>query len=499
MKTIKICLLLIVSTLLSTNVTAQKKIGVFIHGFQGNAEKWTVVSGVPGEWVSGNNPILDDYVALSYETSDLIGDQSRLQLLQRFISDMSAKGNPVTDQWIIVAHSLGGIVARELYPNFRAAGFNIVAIVSVGGPVQGTSATDVNTSFISQRLDDMKEKIEDAQRYESPLIGGIIDALDLINGTQNAEIISSIPDYIAEARDSALGYSEDIIRYQVNSLIGVGGSVIEDINSYNKNNPAQHPPNYLSIIGAEKAKAPIRIAGQIYTNEEDLKNEVKMVKRLNDLRNKYFQLHEDLYHINFNINYAENLACRATLNWFDLWNKCQHHEDAFKRDRQRRELWKTAKQEIDQIDNIWSTIINSFRIVTNTYQEYIPPCLSGNEDDNPGFPGWDGPQAPVDFLCSENPNGEYIISEVSISLPDKHDGVVNIQSVLWSEGDALSDDFNEYFSDIPHDGGYNHFELRNHKRVYDLPSNGAQPGFAKGDPNPSVEFAANWIRLRFGI
>ena len=42
-------------------------------------------------------------------------------------------------------------------------------------------------------------------------------------------------------------------------------------------------------------------------------------------------------------------------------------------------------------------------------------------------------------------------------------------------------------------GGYNHFELRNYARAYDLPDNGTQKGFKKGEPNPSMLFVRNWI------
>ncbi|MBO6523689.1 MAG: hypothetical protein JJ971_07695 [Balneolaceae bacterium] len=79
------------------------------------------------------------------------------------------------------------------------------------------------------------------------------------------------------------------------------------------------------------------------------------------------------------------------------------------------------------------------------------------------------------------------------AYPEKHDGVVNISSVLWSMGDAFIGDHNQYFSDVPADGGYNHFELRNHKRAYTLPGQ-----FAKGDLNPSMEEVANWIKDDYG-
>lgn len=89
------------------------------------------------------------------------------------------------------------------------------------------------------------------------------------------------------------------------------------------------------------------------------------------------------------------------------------------------------------------------------------------------------------------------IKQQEFKIADKHDGVVNIHSVLWSKGDALTSDHNEYFSDIPHDGGYNHFELRNLERAYDLDAKGDNLGFSKGDLNPVMEDVRTWLELLF--
>jgi len=497
MKAKKISLLTIIaSILLSMNVAAQKKIGVFIHGFQGSAEKWTVESQVPQAWVSGNNPVLDDYVVLSYKTMDLETEASREALLGKFISDII--GDPIddrekSDNWILVGHSLGGLVSRDLYPALRTNNFNIVAVISVGGPSQGAMAANPNTTYIETRLTTMRNSIEAALNKKIAVLNFAVNFLDVLNKTDVNSRIKAIPEYLEVARDSALGYTEHIVKHEVNQLIGPEGSVIERINLFPKNNAGLHPPNYLSVIGAEKSKTPIRMAGHIFGGDSDLKDEVKMTKQLSDLRNKYFQLHEDLYNVNFNINYTRNLNCRARLRWFDLWNKCQPLEDAFKRDRSYRELWKTAKQEIDQVDNIWSTIINANRFEEFSYQEYLHPCenTGGGRDDLPG--GFFNEQVFDPVACSSNPYGEYVTKTYSIKYPEKHDGVVNVSSALWTKGDAFRSTHNQLFDDVPHDGGYNHFELRNYARAYDLPDNGSQKGFNKGDKNPSMQYAENWV------
>lgn len=134
----------------------------------------------------------------------------------------------------------------------------------------------------------------------------------------------------------------------------------------------------------------------------------------------------------------------------------------------------------------------SNKLVPVTYRTYIPPC----EEDfqNPGFGG-------IKFeeeLCSHNPYGEYRYEDATFQVADKNDGVVNINSVLWSKGDAFDDANNLFMSDAPYNGGYNHFEIRNYKRAYSLPSSNGNPGFSEGDVNPAMLRVENWIVDKFG-
>jgi hypothetical protein len=100
---------------------------------------------------------------------------------------------------------------------------------------------------------------------------------------------------------------------------------------------------------------------------------------------------------------------------------------------------------------------------------------------------------PIDGNCSQTQEGEYRYETYSVQVPDKNDGVVNVHSVVWSKGDNLESTHNFYMNDTDEDGGYNHFELRNHDRAYTLKRNDGSIIFSKGEENPAMERAAEWL------
>jgi pimeloyl-ACP methyl ester carboxylesterase len=481
MKRLKIYLTTLFLISIIGNVNAQKKIGVFVHGFNGGSEKWLQDSKVPINWKEEG--IIDEFVALDYETMELATPNSQAELLIKFTDSMKEKGNPSQDQWIIIGHSLGGIVARLLYPKFRQFGYNIVAVISVGGPSQGASATDVDKEYISQTISRIKSKIMNAQKHEAWFVTLYLnwqDGIAKVTGeTSRKAQIAAIPGYLEVARDTMLGYADDIIESHAKSLIGLNGSAIQEINGYNKNNINEHPQNYLSLIGAEKDKAPIRMIGHIFSDEE-LKNESENIALIQKLRDEYFKRNEDHF---------RRLAKRY--HWCRTWESCRNNRDAA---HYKENLWKAAKLEIDRLGTTWSSLINSYQLNTITIVTYIPPCNQGGIG---GFPGSLNIQN-VDEECSQNPNGEEKQVTVQMKTSVKNDGVVNIHSALWSANDTFDDDHNVYMKDVHltslgDDGGYNHFELRNYARDYTLEENG-KVVFKKGVINPAMEEAEDWIR-----
>ncbi|MCP9292254.1 hypothetical protein [Gracilimonas sediminicola] len=108
------------------------------------------------------------------------------------------------------------------------------------------------------------------------------------------------------------------------------------------------------------------------------------------------------------------------------------------------------------------------------------------------FPGQFNIQSFVED-CSQNPDGEIRYVTQEVKLPDKSDWVVNINSVVWSEGDNLESTHNFYMNDTDEDGGYNHFELRNYDRAYTLKRSDGSIVFAKGSENPAMKRTETWL------
>jgi pimeloyl-ACP methyl ester carboxylesterase len=492
----------------TTNVLAQKKIGVYIHGFQGGSEKWTDESLAPQNMI-GSNGVLDGYVALDYETLDLDGT-NRNAFLQKMINQIRNNtcvydptftdndyncrpeiqfiGNNELNNntYILFGHSLGGLVARVFYRELKTyTNMNIKGIINIGGPVQGSGAVEVDRSRIEYLFGVMEERFEDAWAVRSPLVNAFVFRW---SGENTITQLDSVPEYLVQVRDSALGYVDHIIETNAADLIGRDGHIISLINvNMDKNDINEHPENYLSIIGAEKELIPVRIAGHIYSDVEDLQSEQNSINEYNNFLG-YFNGHITAYNLEYITQKASYIACLSTLGLFH-GASCRQIRDRRDRAEERREIWKDAKIEAENIDTYWGELIDSYWLEPFSYQEYIPPCPEDGEIPGPML----NLQIPTPINCSPNPFGEWVTRTAYIKHADKSDGVVNTESVLWNEGDSFNDLNNRYFDDLGEEGGYNHFELRNYKRGYDLERSDGSYVFRKGDIAPQFVFMRAWI------
>ncbi len=135
---------------------------------------------------------------------------------------------------------------------------------------------------------------------------------------------------------------------------------------------------------------------------------------------------------------------------------------------------------------------------TNRNRDYIPPGSVNGEIPGPML----DLQIPIETTCSSNPNGEWVTKTTYIKHADKSDGVVNIQSALWNADDGFDDLNNSYYPDVllndngEDEGGFNHFELRNYERGYQLKKNG-NIVFDVGDRAPQYDKIVDWLDALF--
>ncbi len=493
----------------TSNLLAQKKIGIFIHGFQGSADKWELESFAP-QRLTFTDYVLDGYVTLSYETSEL--DANNLSnLLLEFHNQIAtgtcinSNGNCISyspnyqnDRFVLIGHSLGGLVARRLYPALKVSPFpdiddlNIVGVVNIGGPVQGSGAVEVQAEEISASFNYLQSILTTAWEKRSPVLSFPVQVIDYFHPQDLSTDFDSLPNFLEILRDSALNYQQHIVENHADELIGRNGSVIIEINNYNELNEDVHPQNFLSIIGAEKEYIPMRMVSHIFSNVPNIEDEQASIEAFNMFLG-FSQAHVDTYLTELALQEAAYQPCRFGGSLF-LPNYCSDVERRMEKAARNAAKWIDAKIEIENIDFYWGELIDSYRIDEYTYQEYIPPCPDDGEIPGPIF----DIQIPTETTCSQNPNGEWRTGTGYIKHADKSDGVVNIHSALWSADDGFDDLNNEYFDDLGEDGGYNHFELRNYERGYDLKRADGTFVFNKGDRADQYDKISEWLRALLG-
>jgi hypothetical protein len=86
----------------------------------------------------------------------------------------------------------------------------------------------------------------------------------------------------------------------------------------------------------------------------------------------------------------------------------------------------------------------------------------------------------------------------AFSAPTKNDVLIGPEYAVWNSGQSPNDEvLNFYYDDVPTVGGYNHFELRRHRRAYELPNpNSTEPFFRKDDLTPPFEVLVDWFETQ---
>ncbi len=435
---------------------------LFLHGFQGSDESWAG-SGTPNDWVTDG--IIDDYVLLNYSIGDLKSPASQASLIQQIAIEMGQKDPTKTANWVLVGHSMGGLVARagyhELVNNPATNDFNIKAVLTVGTPHQGARATHVSlgpkAGYINVQpvldefkglllapIDDVHEIVEWVTNLNSP------DALDSLK---------KAPDLLRRATNKLESLADTSVTHTIKNIIGLNGSLIQDLNS----GQMDEPNHVRSIFGAEKRFIPVRAANEMI----DPGNADELTTLDNFEKIRWF------YRANAN-------AWDFTAGWYDFWRKYGSARAA----RRKRDSWNSGRNALDNIDGYWGEMIDSYFVGWIDIYQFVPiECDDG---------GGSGPPPPGQI---PEPGGggvdcwELQLVPTLFSVPTKNDVIISPDYAIWSPGQYRNDRVvNWYYDDQPADGGYNHFELRRYKRAYTLPG-----VFQVGQYAPPMRDAALWL------
>jgi pimeloyl-ACP methyl ester carboxylesterase len=449
---------------------------LFIHGFQGSDESW-LGSGTPDDWVIAG--VIDNYVVINYDLEDLESASSQAALIASIAGEMNNLSP--TGNWVIVGHSLGGIIARAGYPSLQAAlpQANIKAILNVGSPHQGARAAHVsighNTGYINVEpvLNEFKSRVEEPLDEVHPVIGYITG---LIAPDALAQI-DKAPVLLEEATGVLEYYADASVTNTVKNIIGMNGSMIQLINSGQLPEPAFKR----SVIGAEKQFIVPRAASELLGPG----NEASTIKNFNDIRS-FYGVNADAWNYTQNVQTLYAMACAIPFSGCSTTTHLNYAKDA----RRARDRWNTGRNALGNIDGTWGKMIDSYAVVTMQIGLWVPvECedTSGGSggDDMPGYEDGQGGNS-YEFEC-----WDYQYVNTSMITATKNDVIVGPPYAVWNPNEAPNDRIlNWWYADITTDGGYNHFELRRHKRAYTLPG-----VFQQGDLAPPMEETADWLEI----
>lgn len=360
----------------------------------------------------------------------------------------------------MVGHSLGGLIARAGFSALEntpiTQHLDIRAVLAVATPHQGARATHVSLGPVSgyKNVEPVVDEFE--LRTTEPLgdIHGAIAVLTSLASPDALEQLENAPELIAGAVQGLEYYEDASVQNSVKDVIGLSGSLIQEINSGQLGEPVFKR----SLIGAEKRFIPVRAANEAMGPGTG--NEQATVDNFDDIR--WF------YRANANAWDAQQIAETISLQF-----------NQAKQSRRKRDSWNRGRNALDHIDSYWGEMIDSYVIESVEVPQWVYICTN----DDPGDPGQFPPPT------GEGDCWEWQYIAVNMPIATKNDVIVGPHYAVWNPGEDPNDrDINWYYDDVPADGGYNHFELRRYKRAYTLPG-----VFQQGDIAPPMGEAAGWL------
>lgn len=504
----------------------QNRYAVFISGYGENV--WTT-SGTPQDWKARG--VIRDYVILDGTVVDLLNaaatSNTRIDAkaksflgntsteLNQKLRTLHSKASGLSNVEIVfVGHSVGGYVARALGSALEQSGLLISGIglwaprstvVTLATPHQGLRIGNQSGAEIKAIIDPVLNTIEAplgdipggfdlilnpvvlGLTSLFPTTGTILSRLAVVGLGEYAQgvaqdKISPIRGMLAVAQKEAGLYlgAYDV----VNSVVPFRKQVVPGSYLIRELNRLPNPENYLSVYSAEKSRTVFRLLGGLPDN----------LKRPAGLEG---ESEADTYQTFLDIRRGYRTAR-------DMWNAL-HYSSPFisqiRGYRKKANRWKEGERRINDLDNTWAQIIDSFYREKRT--GYRTTCTApGGEYPQPIFYLETEKLIPIDDGGSSCTTTSYTYY---VTVKTKSDGVFGPNYGVWKTADqgnpfrnvvSAARNGDAYFGDTGTSDGYNHFEIRRSKRGY----NG--PGFSRGNINPPIrgsQGVEQWLRRVGGV
>jgi pimeloyl-ACP methyl ester carboxylesterase len=532
---------------------------IYYPYYNGNAERW-FASGTPQELVSTGQ--IDGYIFLEYCTNDkkteyvstwggansvwttnisygqnsiLYGTQNVLTRLSQNMADFKFNGYqgalPQSSyipgrkqfradmetaihsqlngqhfgkdaEWILVGHSLGGIVSRALEKHIKSnqhlfPNMNVKGVIAVDSPLQGSLGSLASYGAgpglvdIKPTLDTALDDITAGPKSNLGMIaiGNVAETLFTINSIYkllfNQPIASGLDKAEAAAHLNPVAFNDIAISNRSRDFLSPSGTIIQHINQ------GVQPANRLSIQTPERSGLSARIASAgVSTNTSTVAcgtleqgDELKALNAQNCLYGIYksfrtvteasrdFLSLTPLYQINPIYHYYNNQAIQ----------------------------WGKGERRVRNLDPLHTTLINAYDIVQRqvSYQTMVcwKPVSAWEEakqkSSGNGFDTRDFLQSDLAPCAAGQEPYQMTTITTYLQIPAKNDAVLTTPSMRWSQNDPKesSNSFNEYFPEEQQGYGFNHAEVIFAKRRYSYP----EENFYKGDKTPIFDRIERYI------
>ncbi|MCF7803675.1 MAG: hypothetical protein K9N46_00050 [Candidatus Marinimicrobia bacterium] len=476
-------LLLIFTLAFAHSVLGANK-AAFIHGFGGDETSWGQ-SGTITYLL--NEDIIDGFINIEYDSKN----QSPDSIAASVVSEVYTANSP-GDKWIIVGHSLGGLIARGVESGLKGSGIQVAGILTLSTPHQGAPAADYifndARSVVSQFTADAKAGPNYGPHSKVDFALYLADFANLWGGDDLYGQVYKIPGYLDDAKDKAEYWIKLDSAANADTKLVPGGELIENLNSQLTNTA------HRSIIGAEKSPTIMRWMSELryFGSDESESNMMEYYEGIKDWYSANTHAYKnDMVLAQTKMSLYLSAIIFNPIQNYKLYKKAQAQYTYFKK---RYNAWNRGYATWANIDNTWAQAIGAGNDYTYTYKVwhvygcdlpiyggiapdmetlfYLPPCPGG------GY---------------YNPDGYYKTVTVHVPVARKNDGLVSPNLAVWKKGQNQNDrSTNFYYGDEGADGGYNHSEIRRAQRAYTLPG-----VFSKGQETPQWTETSDWMRQRY--